>query len=376
MIKRHAFTLTETLIMVAVIGIIAVISAISLKNMQPDKDAIMVRKAYTEAAKAVATLINDQELYPYAEVSMLNNDELFQSVIQRSLALVGCPGGLNCPDQSSKLDQDPLLNSTGCYSMPTSSGLSSNMNTMNKKVAVCYMRATIEGSSSTCDEGSTGKGYYCYKDCSYTCEDGYTYNSKTELCDETPKPSSTSSTSSGNSSNNVLPTNTGNDTKAEDISKKTGNSSGSNLKDGSYDDKNYESTKTSNTIALNPHGTVFLNTDVMHGATGYTSANKFAYNFAGVFKTDNRTCTGSVCTFTTPDGMDWTITDGFKAGDVNSYALIKVDINGAGTQPNSATASNPDIFEFKVDPSGTITVNGNDKASQKAIAVLKDRNKR
>lgn len=370
MIKRHAFTLTETLIMVAVIGIIAVISAISLKNMQPDKDAIMVRKAYTEAAKAVATLINDQDLYPYAEVSMLNDNELFQSVIQRSLALVGCPGGLNCPDQSSKIDQDPLLNSTGCYSVPSSS---LGNNTMEKYPSHCYLAATID-STNTCIEGSQGDGYYCYKDCSYTCEEGYTYNTTTKNCDKTPKPSSTST---GGTSSQALPTDrTGNDTKAEDFSKKTGNSSGSNLKDGSYNDKNYESTKTSNTVALNPHGTVFLNTEVMHGATGYTSANKFAYNFAGVFKTDNRTCTGSVCTFTTPDGMDWTITDGFKSGDVNSYALIKVDINGAGTQPNSATASNPDTFEFKVDPSGTITVNGNNKASQKAIAVLKDRNKR
>lgn len=371
MIKRHAFTLTETLIMVAVIGIIAVISAISLKNMQPDKDAIMVRKAYTEAAKAVATLINDQELYPYAEVSMLNDDELFQSVIQRSLALVGCPGGLNCPDQSSKMDQDPLLNSTGCYSMPTSSGLSSNNLPYQKELSVCYL-ASID---NTCTEGSTGTGYYCYKDCSYSCDEGYTYNITSKKCDKNP---SSSSNSSNIISSSALPSvdRSGNDTKAEDFSKKTGNSSGSNLKDGNYKDENYESTKTSNTVALNPHGTVFLNTDVMNGATGYTSANKFAYNFAGVFKTNNRTCTGSVCTFTTPDGMDWTITDGFQAGNVNSFALIRVDINGAETQPNSATASNPDIFEFKVDPSGTITVNGNDNASKKAIAVLKDRNKR
>lgn len=368
MIKRNAFTLTETLIMVAVIGIIAVISAISLKNMQPDKDAIMIRKAYTESAKAVATLINDQELYPYAEVSMLKNDEIFQSIIQRSLALIGCPGGVNCPDQEQKINTGDLLNNSGCYSI-SSSALSSNYNTVLHTIPC--LNLTVE---NTCEEGSTRNGYYCYSDCSFTCESGYTYDVTKQTCDKIPEPSNTSS--SNTISSGILPFSKGNDTSAEDLSKKTGNSSGSNLKDGSYNDENYQSTTTTNTVVLNPHGTVFLNTNVVNGATGYTSKNKFAYNFAGIFKTNNRTCTDNVCTFTTPDGMDWTITDGFQSGNVNSYALIKVDINGNDVKPNSNRRPNPDTFEFKVDPSGTISVHGDSFASNKAISVLKDRNKR
>ncbi len=62
--NKRAFTLVETLIMVAVVGIIAVISVVSLKNMRPDKDAVLVRKVYSEISKAVTALANDVELYP------------------------------------------------------------------------------------------------------------------------------------------------------------------------------------------------------------------------------------------------------------------------------------------------------------------------
>lgn len=371
MIKRHAFTLTETLIMVAVIGIIAVISAISLKNIQPDKDTVMVRKAYSEASKAVATLINDQELYPYAEVSLKNkNDILLATVLQRSLA-AACTG-LNCPDQTTKID-DEMFSNGSCTIIyrPSSSGTSSYNNTLHEWASHCYMLA----SGNKCVEGSQGNGYYCFEDCSEGCDTGYTYNETTKTCE----PSSSSSGSSSSSSGGPLPpigSSSNNNTNASDLSKKTGNSSSSNLKDGSYDDTNYSGTSTTSTVALNPHGTVFLNTKVMNGATGYTSENKFAYNFAGLFKTNNRVCNGSVCTFTTEDGMDWTVTDGFQSGNANTFATIQVDVNGAGTQPNSANDLNPDIFTFKVDPSGQITVDGNDKAAEKARSVLKDRSKR
>ncbi len=62
--SEKAFTLVETLIMVGAIGIIAIITIVSLRNMRPDKDYMMIRKAYSETAKAVATLANDDDLYP------------------------------------------------------------------------------------------------------------------------------------------------------------------------------------------------------------------------------------------------------------------------------------------------------------------------
>lgn len=357
MIKRHAFTLTETLIMVAVIGIIAVISAISLKNMQPDKDAIMVRKAYTETSKAVAALINDQELYPYAEVSSLqNNDGTFlASVFRRTAAF----NDLNQPSQTTKVSDVPFWTSCTIIGRPSSS--------FQSKMNPC----TPYG-DGRCLSQSLSSGILCMSDCSWGCDEGYhSEDGNTCVPDDEPD-------NSDDEGELIKPDwqTSGNPTNADDISTKTGNKGTSSFKDGTYDDTNYSGTSTTSTVKLNPHGTVFLNTTVMNGATGYTSANKFAYNFGGLFKTNNRVCNGSVCTFTTDDGMDWEVTDGFQAGNVNTYALVKVDINGAGTKPNSEDGSNPDIYTFRVDPSGAITVEGDTEAAKKARAVLKDRSKR
>ena len=66
--KLIAFTLTETLMMAAVIGIIAVVSATSLKGARPDRDAMMVRKAYTEITNAVNALSTDEDFYPSARL--------------------------------------------------------------------------------------------------------------------------------------------------------------------------------------------------------------------------------------------------------------------------------------------------------------------
>lgn len=69
--NKRAFTLIETLIMVAVIGIIATVTVVSLKGMRPDKDVMMIKKAYSTIVQTVDALANDTELYPYAHIAML-----------------------------------------------------------------------------------------------------------------------------------------------------------------------------------------------------------------------------------------------------------------------------------------------------------------
>ena len=68
---KNAFTLVETLIMMAVIGILATVTAVSLKGMRPDKDKMLIKKSYSQIVQAVHTLINDRELYPYAHIAHL-----------------------------------------------------------------------------------------------------------------------------------------------------------------------------------------------------------------------------------------------------------------------------------------------------------------
>ena len=82
---KRAFTLTETLVMAAVISIIAVISIVSLKNARPDRDAMMVRKAFAELSKAVEALANDEELYPSAR--MVNNTNIKNSALDKNVLM-------------------------------------------------------------------------------------------------------------------------------------------------------------------------------------------------------------------------------------------------------------------------------------------------
>ena len=93
--NSKAFTLVETLIMVGVIGIIAIIAIVSLRNMRPDKDYMMIRKAYSEIAKAVATLANDDDLYPVQKTAYKNGeqDKYLAALKNRQLAVTYCCNG-------------------------------------------------------------------------------------------------------------------------------------------------------------------------------------------------------------------------------------------------------------------------------------------
>ena len=60
---KKAFTLTEVLIAMAVLGIIVSASVPVILGMSPNKNAIMLKKAYYTTETIVNSLINDPELY-------------------------------------------------------------------------------------------------------------------------------------------------------------------------------------------------------------------------------------------------------------------------------------------------------------------------
>ena len=75
--------------------------------------------------------------------------------------------------------------------------------------------------------------------------------------------------------------------------------------------------------------------------------------------------------------MSWTVTDNFSAGNVNSTATIKVDING-DKKPNKAynpdkptEVKTPDQFTFTVRANGQVTVPANDAVAQKYLQSRK-----
>lgn len=75
--KILGFTLTETLVMVGIIGIIAVITFSSVSETIPNREKMLVIKCHKEISEAVQALLNDETLYPNYELSFKLDDYMF-----------------------------------------------------------------------------------------------------------------------------------------------------------------------------------------------------------------------------------------------------------------------------------------------------------
>lgn len=103
--NKFAFTLVETLIMMAVIGIIATVTAVSLKGMRPDKDKIMIKKAYSTIVNIVDALLNDTELYPYAHVAGLIDKLSHSRNIESAMSVWPTTAKSNCEGSDETYDE-------------------------------------------------------------------------------------------------------------------------------------------------------------------------------------------------------------------------------------------------------------------------------
>ena len=61
--RFKAFTLTELMIALAVIGVLVAIVTPAIMRTRPNKNKMMVKKSYYEVEKIVSSLINDETLY-------------------------------------------------------------------------------------------------------------------------------------------------------------------------------------------------------------------------------------------------------------------------------------------------------------------------
>ena len=74
MIFKKSFTLSEIMIAMAVLGIIVAACVPIIMSMTPNKNAIMIRKAYYTTEQIISELINDENYYPDGDLS--NEDEV------------------------------------------------------------------------------------------------------------------------------------------------------------------------------------------------------------------------------------------------------------------------------------------------------------
>jgi len=74
-ILKNAFTATELLIVLMVIGFLAVFTINNLSGASPDRNKMLFKKAYSVTEKTVQELVNDETLYPYNpnKLGLINN---------------------------------------------------------------------------------------------------------------------------------------------------------------------------------------------------------------------------------------------------------------------------------------------------------------
>lgn len=341
---HKAFTLSESLIMMAIVGVIAVITLVSLSGLKPNKDKLLLQKAHRATLEAVAEIANDTVAYPPLQSAdaSFRGHILFAARRQVEMALF-------TPDLTQAITGDGV--DCTIYGTP---GGGPSPNTMRQT----YMCAKEDANGNPVTHlNSEG-----------LIEFVYTTDCKKTLPKLTLDPIDPIDTS-------TLNVDTGNNTTG--IPKPTG---------GGHSDSvlpNIGSAgeiTTSGNVKITPASAVLTDRSVPKRDSGkYTSTNKFAYLFAHIMQPSGKdiSCSNKVCTFNTSDGMSWTVTDNFSAGNVNSTATIKVDING-DKKPNKAynpdkptEVKTPDQFTFTVRANGQVTVPANDAVAQKYLQSRK-----
>lgn len=342
---HKAFTLSESLIMMAIVGVIAVITLVSLSGLKPNKDKLLLQKAHRATLEAVAEIANDTVAYPPLQSAdaSFRGHLLFAARRQVEMALF-------TPDLTHAITDEEV----DCTIYGTPGG---DPNPTVPKQLMC-LKIDANGNPVT-RLNSDGMIDFVYTtNCKNT----------TKLTIDPLGPIDPIDTS-------TLNVDTGNNTTG--IPKPTG---------GGHSDSvlpnigSAGEATTSGNVKITPASAVLTDRSVPKRDSGkYTSTNKFAYLFAHIMQPSGKdiSCNNKVCTFNTSDGMSWTVTDNFSAGNVNSTATIKVDING-DKKPNKAynpdkptEVKTPDQFTFTVRANGQVTVPANDAVAQKYLQSRK-----
>ena len=201
---RKAFTMSEALIVLGIIAVIATLSVLAVQNAKPDPEIVMFKKAYKTTQDIMQNMYYDKELYPNAtdpmEVAYNSDGTIFLAQLNaesnspfafnlmRTLSLgieynkpvtslstcyiVDLNGNENCPDTTTNFNTGS--SNTGnlrctCPLSASSAGYKAGMR--------CTTRFDFECFSSQQESGSTSSAT---AKCMVSCPSGY---HKVAFCD-------------------------------------------------------------------------------------------------------------------------------------------------------------------------------------------------
>ena len=414
MIKK-AFTMTEALIIIGIIGVIAALSIVAVNTAKPDKDIIMFRRAYSETQKVIRELLTDKELYPKAEVIALNlnSSKLMSMAISRNCnqmyqdycsykAEITPPEGFtdDFGNQCGMSNNEYLRYRTNnCGGGGGGGSLSSSSSSSSSSGSSSGLSSGIIPPVVSSSGLSSGRGPILVPQCSILQEEAckekgtfYYLNDECECVLRQPKSSSSSSglISSGLASGAVLPKPgiiTCNQIFVLNCKAKKGtvNYTTCQCELPNGDELTFEDSQ------ISVLGEGFADTEITDAQkaknpflnlAGVGPQNKFAVSFANRLNTvSNPTISNNTVQFGTPDGLYWVIEDHFN--DSTKYAYISVHMAKISPTLNdtqlsdalsktcgySATCQAPNKFTFKVEPSGRVQlVQPDDKAKVDPMA--------
>lgn len=373
MIKKNlAFTMSEALIVLGIVAVLATLSVIAVTNAKPDENIIMYRRAYANTLKVVQNLMADAQLYPNATTIAGNfaDHKLSTLYSQRLLATISTVNSSNATgvyeiicqydqkntpkyfDNGSSYclngkavcnsgwhtdsyggacisDTDDDDNTPSTSSLATSIGLTTSIGLSSKGgnssrivssqgftgcVSPCTMPATCLGSQT---------GMCCDQNCKPYCTTGTLVNGR---CVTEPNSS-------------FIP-----------ISSYIPSSGGPN--------PNYDFS----TLATSVFGKGFSDTAITaEMKTKYpylataTASNKFALSFMSRLNPVSSSVKDNTAKFSTADGMYWEVVDNFN--ESTPYATVTVQVDGENATAcyyDSTSCPAPNKFTFYIEKSGKV----------------------
>lgn len=123
--NNKAFTISEVMISLVVLGILASVIIPVIKNIAPDQNDIMTKKAYSTLAKAIGEITNDERNYPSSRTITIGGFSYQQALNYTSSSLSSNKFCYLLSDQLNIIGavSCPATNATGLGTFTTSDGV-------------------------------------------------------------------------------------------------------------------------------------------------------------------------------------------------------------------------------------------------------------